>query len=110
MRMIVAPPETQTHREDNKKSSRLPRQGSQWMANMITFEMKSLSISFVSREMNRFLALFLFPLISFGATSQSLFNGKNLDDWEPRGQAIFEVQDGVIYGHTGKGGHGWLCS
>jgi len=40
----------------------------------------------------------------------TLFAGKDLHAFEPRGQADFQVQDAVIVGRTGKGGHGWLCT
>src|SRR6185369_15907539 len=45
-----------------------------------------------------------------GAESQSLFGGRTLDGWDPRGQAVFSVENGVIVGVSGKGDHGWLCS
>ena len=46
----------------------------------------------------------------FGATSQPVFDGRTLDGWAPRGQAVFSVENGVIVGVSGKGGHGWLCT
>ena len=39
-----------------------------------------------------------------------IFDGQTLEGWVARGGAIFEVEDGVIVGRTGKGGHGWLCT
>src|SRR5947208_1221275 len=40
----------------------------------------------------------------------TLFDGKDLRAFHPRGQGDFKVQDGIIVGKTGKGGHGWLCT
>lgn len=37
----------------------------------------------------------------------SLFNGKNLDGWTPRGGAVWTVENGVITGRTKKG-HGHI--
>lgn len=39
-----------------------------------------------------------------------IFNGKDWDGWDLRGQANYAIVDGVIVGTTGKGGHGWLCT
>ena len=52
-------------------------------------------------------------LSSFGAHGEhwtTLFDGKNLHSFQSRGQGDFKVQDGMIVGKTGKGGHGWLCT
>ena len=46
----------------------------------------------------------------FSAEFKPLFDGRTLDGWDPRGQAVFSVENGVIVGVSGKGGHGWLCS
>lgn len=43
-------------------------------------------------------------------TLKPLFDGKTLEGWDARGQAEFAVEEGVIVGRTGKGGHGWLCT
>src|SRR5438105_2867048 len=45
-----------------------------------------------------------------GQTFSTLFDGKNLEAFEPRGEAIFTVENGAIVGKTGRGGHGWLCT
>ncbi len=57
--------------------------------------------------------LFLFLLVTHSAFAQELkpiFDNKTLHGWDPRGEAIWEVHDGIITGRTGKGGHGWLTS
>lgn len=46
----------------------------------------------------------------FGQTLKPIFDGKTFKGWEKRGEAIWEIHDGVITGRTGKGGHGWLCT
>src|SRR5437867_8639606 len=56
-------------------------------------------------------AICALPLTTLlGAEFQSLFDGRTLDGWDPRGQAVFNVENGVIVGVSGKGGHGWLCT
>src|SRR2546423_12209134 len=45
-----------------------------------------------------------------GQSFSTLFDGKNLEAFEPRGEAIFTVENGEIVGKTGKDGHGWLCT
>lgn len=40
----------------------------------------------------------------------SLFDGKTLAGWKPRGGGVWSVDDGTILGVTGTGGYGWLCS
>ncbi len=40
----------------------------------------------------------------------SLFDGKSLNGWTPRGGGIWSVEDGVILGVTGSEAYGWLCS
>lgn len=58
-------------------------------------------------------ALFLAAFTSSGLAGEkleSIFNGKDFDGWDIRGQAVYTVNDGVITGVTGKGGHGWLCT
>ncbi len=44
------------------------------------------------------------------AEPKPIFDGKTFDGWVERGEAIWEIHDGVITGRTGKGGHGWLCT
>lgn len=39
-----------------------------------------------------------------------LFNGRDWTGWQERGQARFRIENGVIIGETGRGGHGWLCT
>jgi len=39
-----------------------------------------------------------------------IFDGKTFDGWVERGDAIWEINEGIITGRTGKGGHGWLCT
>jgi Domain of Unknown Function (DUF1080) len=39
-----------------------------------------------------------------------LFDGRTFNNWTNRGQANFTIEEGVIVGKTGKGGHGWLCT
>jgi hypothetical protein len=39
-----------------------------------------------------------------------IFDNQTLQGWVERGEALWEVKDGVITGRTGKGGHGWLCT
>jgi hypothetical protein len=41
---------------------------------------------------------------------QSLFDGKTLAGWSPRGGGKWKVDDGTILGETGDGKYGWLCS
>jgi hypothetical protein len=41
---------------------------------------------------------------------QPLFNGRNLDGWEPRGGGVFQVEDGAIVCLKGTGAYGWLCT
>lgn len=61
---------------------------------------------------------FLLLLIASGcathATDNSglkpIFDGKTFNGWDPRGEANYTIEDGVIIGKTGKGGHGWLCT
>jgi hypothetical protein len=36
-----------------------------------------------------------------------IFDGKTLAGWVARGGAVFQVEDGVIIGKSGNGGHGW---
>jgi hypothetical protein len=40
----------------------------------------------------------------------SLFDGKTLKGWTPRGGGVWSVDDGTILGVTGTGEYGWLCS
>lgn len=40
----------------------------------------------------------------------SLFDGKTLAGWVPRGGGVFTVDQGTILGVTGTGAYGWLCS
>ena len=40
----------------------------------------------------------------------SLFDGKTLNGWKPRGGGIWSVDNGTILGVTGTGEYGWLCS
>lgn len=40
----------------------------------------------------------------------SLFDGKTLDGWTPRGGGVWSVDNGTILGVTGTGEYGWLCS
>jgi hypothetical protein len=41
---------------------------------------------------------------------QPIFDGQTLEGWDERGEAIWKVENGIITGVTGKGGHGWLCT
>lgn len=65
--------------------------------------------------MKRLFVVFLF-LIACAAVPAAelepkpLFNGKDWDGWDLKGDANFQIVDGVILGTTGKGGHGWLCT
>jgi 3-keto-disaccharide hydrolase len=52
-------------------------------------------------------------LLSPGLHAESwtpLFDGQDLHAFQPRGEGDFKVQDGMIVGRSGKGGHGWLCT
>ncbi len=40
----------------------------------------------------------------------SLFDGKSLNGWSPRGGGVWTVEDGQIVGVTGTEAYGWLCS
>jgi len=40
----------------------------------------------------------------------SLFDGKTLSGWTPRGGGVWSVDQGMILGVTGSGQYGWLCS
>ena len=40
----------------------------------------------------------------------SLFDGKSLNGWSPRGGGVWTVDQGSILGVTGSGQYGWLCS
>jgi hypothetical protein len=40
----------------------------------------------------------------------SLFDGKTLTGWTPRGGGVWSVDQGTILGLTGNGEYGWLCS
>jgi len=40
----------------------------------------------------------------------SLFDGKTLKGWTPRGGGVWSVDEGMILGVTGTGEYGWLCS
>jgi hypothetical protein len=40
----------------------------------------------------------------------SLFDGKTLDGWKAVGGGVFRVDGGTIYGETGTGAYGWLCT
>jgi 3-keto-disaccharide hydrolase len=40
----------------------------------------------------------------------SLFDGKSLAGWTPRGGGVWSVDQGTILGVTGTGEYGWLCS
>jgi hypothetical protein len=40
----------------------------------------------------------------------SLFDGKTLNGWVPRGGGVWSVDQGTILGLTGSGAYGWLCS
>lgn len=40
----------------------------------------------------------------------SLFDGKTLNGWVPRGGGVYAVDQGTIVGTTGTGAYGWLCS
>ena len=44
------------------------------------------------------------------ASPKPIFDGRTLNGWTNRGQANFTVENGIIVGKTGKGGHGWLCT
>ncbi len=75
----------------------------------------SLSSSLSSSSSLLLLLAILLPLAlaPFGALAETwttLFDGKNLNAFNPRGGAQFTVSEGTIVGKTGKGGHGWLCT
>lgn len=55
-----------------------------------------------------FLVLCLAPQADDGWTS--LFDGKTLKGWTPRGGGVWSVDEGTILGVTGTGEYGWLCS
>ncbi|EEF58731.1 3-keto-disaccharide hydrolase [Pedosphaera parvula] len=65
-----------------------------------------------------FLTLSTLLLMAFGcqtcqaqsAELKPIFDGRTFNGWTNRGQANFAIEDGVIIGKTGKGGHGWLCT
>jgi len=40
----------------------------------------------------------------------SLFDGKTLNGWTPRGGGVWSVDQGTVLGLTGNGEYGWLCS
>ena len=40
----------------------------------------------------------------------SLFDGKTLKGWIPRGGGKYSVDNGTLLGVSGTGAHGWLCS
>jgi hypothetical protein len=40
----------------------------------------------------------------------SLFDGRSLKGWTPRGGGVWSVDQGTILGVTGTGEYGWLCS
>jgi hypothetical protein len=40
----------------------------------------------------------------------TLFDGKSLKGWTPRGGGVWSVDEGTILGVTGTGEYGWLCS
>ena len=65
----------------------------------------------IGRMISRSIALLLVFITSsvFGQNPKQIFDGKTFSGWEQRGEAIWEISDGVITGRTGKGGHGWLC-
>lgn len=72
-----------------------------------------LFLSSVVRGIRQYLVVLVVALLPFGVHAQSwtsLFAGKDLREFQSRGQGDFKVQDGVIVGKTGKGGHGWLCT
>ncbi|MFN7141140.1 MAG: family 16 glycoside hydrolase, partial [Limisphaerales bacterium] len=62
----------------------------------------------ISRTILLLFLTFTSPI--FGQQLKPLFDGKTFKGWEQRGEAIWEINDGVITGRTGKGGHGWLCT
>src|SRR5438309_7777273 len=52
-------------------------------------------------------------LLVFAAQAESwttLFDGRDLHAFQSRGGGEFKIQDGMIVGQTGQGGHGWLCT
>jgi hypothetical protein len=61
-------------------------------------------------------ALLALVLCSASASPQaeegwtSLFDGKTLAGWVPRGGGVYSVDDGSILCLTGTGAYGWLCS
>ncbi|MBA4146855.1 MAG: DUF1080 domain-containing protein [Verrucomicrobia bacterium] len=61
---------------------------------------------------SRSIALLLLFLTNavFAQELKPIFDGKTFKGWEQRGEAIWEIDDRVITGRTGKGGHGWLCT
>ena len=45
-----------------------------------------------------------------GGKLKPVFDGRTLNGWEPRGGAEFAVEQGAIFGRTGNGSMGWLCT
>ena len=66
--------------------------------------------------MSRLLAVIALMSCSGSASPQadadwtSLFDGKTLNGWVPRGGGVYSVDDGTILCLTGTGAYGWLCS
>jgi len=60
------------------------------------------------------LAILLMPWLAVGAEYtprwESPFNGRNLDGWEPRGQAKWTIEDGVLVGQQNNGRVGDLLT
>lgn len=67
--------------------------------------------------LNRLSLLAVFALLSCSAAQSqgdvgatSLFDGKTLAGWQPRGGGVWSVDQGTILGLTGSGAYGWLCT
>jgi hypothetical protein len=48
--------------------------------------------------------------VDAGGGFQSIFDGKTLTGWVPRGGGKFSVDQGTILCETGDGRYGWLCT
>ena len=88
---------------------------------MIDSRLKSLGVAFcptarLYRAAGKSLLIFSFLVVATLRTTvaaeglKSIFNGKSLEGWEERGQAVWKIENGMIRGESGQGGHGWLCT
>ena len=61
-------------------------------------------------HLNALIALGLAPAPPEDDGFVSLFDGKTLKGWVPRGGGKYSVDGGTILGVTGTGAYGWLCT